>query len=302
MCGANYRLTVSRDESGRGGQIRSWSLLVNGAPISLTPGQSCTLGRSAECEIVIDDPLVSRRHARVEVDAAGMRIDDLGSRNGVLVNGEPVTGAVRLATGDEIQLGAEVIKVMGNSSGPSRGESAPTVSSMPAVQLTAAEVADTLSRSDLPPAVDEDSLSGPQTVKANSLQLLGAVVDKALALGRGTEAEHILRSNLTGLLEEAREGLEMDDAVLQLAATYAVKLAEATGKSSWLDYSFQLYKACARPLPLTVTDSMYGVLRRVGCDRQLLGDYIGVLRQRELGPAERFAFKRLEGLARLAAL
>jgi len=50
-----------------------------------------TLGRDAECEVAILDPLASRRHARVEPSEAGWRINDINSRNGTLVDGASVT-------------------------------------------------------------------------------------------------------------------------------------------------------------------------------------------------------------------
>lgn len=48
-----------------------------------------TLGRARDCSFVVDDPLylVSRRHCRIEVHAPFVRIQDLGSRNGTLLNG-----------------------------------------------------------------------------------------------------------------------------------------------------------------------------------------------------------------------
>ena len=53
----------------------------------------------------IDDPSVSRRHARIVVDGDRATIRDLGSKNGTIVNGAPVDGDRDLADGDEIQIG-----------------------------------------------------------------------------------------------------------------------------------------------------------------------------------------------------
>ena len=46
------------------------------------------VGRSTECQLSLDDPLVSRRHAVLRVRRDGVSVQDLGSRNGVLVNGD----------------------------------------------------------------------------------------------------------------------------------------------------------------------------------------------------------------------
>ncbi len=62
------------------------------------------VGRSAECQVTVSDPLASRRHAAVTMSKAGAFVSDLQSRAGVLVNGEPVAGARKLARGDVIQI------------------------------------------------------------------------------------------------------------------------------------------------------------------------------------------------------
>jgi pSer/pThr/pTyr-binding forkhead associated (FHA) protein len=71
-------------------------------------GPTATLGRSKECDCVIDDPNVSRKHAELRRSNVGdWQIVDLGSTNGVKVNGRRVANA-RLSPGDEITLGTKV--------------------------------------------------------------------------------------------------------------------------------------------------------------------------------------------------
>jgi Protein of unknown function (DUF3662)/FHA domain len=68
-------------------------------------GPVATLGRSRECECVLDDPNISRRHAELHRGSNGdWQIVDLGSTNGVKVNGRLVDRS-RLAPGDEVVLG-----------------------------------------------------------------------------------------------------------------------------------------------------------------------------------------------------
>jgi hypothetical protein len=67
-------------------------------------GERMTIGRSRECEILIDDPNVSRRHAELRKTIEGWMIADLGSTNGVKVNGKRVHEEV-LRPGDKITLG-----------------------------------------------------------------------------------------------------------------------------------------------------------------------------------------------------
>ncbi len=67
------------------------------------------LGRSRDADICLLDIQASRRHAEVVVDARGARVRDLGSGNGTLVNGAPVT-ELELADGDEIAIGDHVLR------------------------------------------------------------------------------------------------------------------------------------------------------------------------------------------------
>ena len=68
-----------------------------------------TIGRLPECEVVVDDPSASRRHARVERTPDGFVLEDLGSTNGTLLNDEPVRRAV-LEDGDVVAIGAARIR------------------------------------------------------------------------------------------------------------------------------------------------------------------------------------------------
>jgi hypothetical protein len=68
-------------------------------------GPSATLGRSKECDCVLRDPNVSRRHAELRRGTTGdWQVVDLNSTNGVKVNGRRVDSS-RLAPGDEVTLG-----------------------------------------------------------------------------------------------------------------------------------------------------------------------------------------------------
>jgi VWFA-related protein len=75
--------------------------------IALT-GQELTIGRGPENALVLADPLVSRRHARVLYEDGAYWVEDLASRNGTLVNGEETTRRP-LAAGDTIAIGGASI-------------------------------------------------------------------------------------------------------------------------------------------------------------------------------------------------
>ncbi|HXF68971.1 MAG TPA: FHA domain-containing protein [Thermoflexus sp.] len=64
------------------------------------------IGRSETCDLVLPERQISRQHARLKREADGYYIEDLGSKNGTFVNGQPLTPFVpqRLKDGDEIAL------------------------------------------------------------------------------------------------------------------------------------------------------------------------------------------------------
>jgi hypothetical protein len=63
------------------------------------------LGRSRDCDVVLQDPNVSRHHAEVRPSGGSWIVRDLGSTNGVKVNGRRVHGPQSLKAGDVIELG-----------------------------------------------------------------------------------------------------------------------------------------------------------------------------------------------------
>jgi hypothetical protein len=247
-----------------------------------------TIGRSTACEVQLTSGLVSRRHARLTLSHLGVNVEDLGSRNGVYVNSVRVAGAVRLKPGDRLSVGDEVL-YFGEIEDELASETADTITGL------------------TPPRVHRDSFIDDEvavaTRSADVFQLLASVVDKALALGRGDEAERVIAMHLQAALADALAGRDVSLDVARTAAGYSVKLAGATGKALWMDHAVKLYAALGLVLPLALVDEMYVLLRRVrGLDIGVLRSYTESLRAcaQELAPAERFVLQRLLGLERLA--
>jgi pSer/pThr/pTyr-binding forkhead associated (FHA) protein len=63
------------------------------------------LGRSRECEFILNDPNVSRRHAMIKRDWNGFVVHDLGSKNGVQINEHSINKPYRLQDRDQITIG-----------------------------------------------------------------------------------------------------------------------------------------------------------------------------------------------------
>jgi pSer/pThr/pTyr-binding forkhead associated (FHA) protein len=72
-------------------------------------GRRILVGRAPSADVRIDDPRVSRLHARIEMRDDGVYVEDLGSRNGTLVAGAQIASSRQLAEGDEITIGTASI-------------------------------------------------------------------------------------------------------------------------------------------------------------------------------------------------
>jgi pSer/pThr/pTyr-binding forkhead associated (FHA) protein len=93
-------------------------------PLGGTPGPVVAIqrpvlliGRHPDCDVRIDLPEISRRHCCIALAYDRTLIRDLGSRNGVRVNGRPVAEA-RLRPGDEIAIAQMIFRLEEESGGP----------------------------------------------------------------------------------------------------------------------------------------------------------------------------------------
>lgn len=68
-------------------------------------GADVLLGRSLDCDCLISDPSVSRRHARIRYDGERWLVADLGSLNGTRLNGWRITEETEVRPGDRLSLG-----------------------------------------------------------------------------------------------------------------------------------------------------------------------------------------------------
>jgi hypothetical protein len=261
------------------------------------------VGRNASCQLSLDDPLVSRRHAIFELQGNGVTIEDLNSRNGVIVNGHRIDAKVTLNVGDRILIGSQELTLLAARDGAANATGGGGVGKM---TLPKMKVSTPSSGFPLVSSGPIESDPEPSMVRrADQFKLLSGVAEKALAMGKAGEAERLLASALADVIEATRAGRPLPPTLVDQAAKFSAKLATATGKGGWADYVIELYAAQKRPCPAHVIDELYNAMRKVtAVDLNRLRGYVAMLRQSlpRYGPAERFLFQRLEGLERLAAL
>ncbi|MFM1871707.1 MAG: hypothetical protein RL398_1129 [Planctomycetota bacterium] len=125
-----------------------------------------TLGRVSGCDVVLQDGKASRRHAKIVVEAGVVELEDLGSSNGTLLNGKPVTRRV-LRGGDEIQIGATVITyVEGEAPRTAPAAAVATPASSPPASSPVAPAATPASTDDNDLFGDDDELFGGDAAPA----------------------------------------------------------------------------------------------------------------------------------------
>ena len=259
------------------------------------------IGRGVDCQLSLDDAMVSRRHAALRIYAGSATIEDLGSRNGVFLNGVRIDKSEPLHDGDQIRIGSHDLSFYeSDESHPQSSQRAQraTRREMQISDLREIEPQDPTEQT----SIVTGSMANVPSRSTSGLAIIGGVADKALALGRADEAERILQRSLADILGRADKG-EVDAELAERAAGYALRLAPATGRGAWIDYTFQLYTALGALLPARLVDELYAAVRRVKhTDKAVLRAYTARLRElyASFGPAERFVLQRIEGFERWA--
>jgi hypothetical protein len=213
-----------------------YRLVHDGRDILIGRG-GAVIGRSAACKVLIDSDDVSRRHARLSIDGAVPRLEDLGSANGVSVNGSRVVEPVVLRDGDRIDVaGHEMVFVVEDAS----------VSSSPRAPALEA-------------LWDDEEAASFDDGKDTRLTSGGSWLSAALAILRKGDASAALamaRPRLEQTLMKAREGAALDPDVGLEAATLAIELAVACAEGKWVTYVFALYGAAGSPMPEEVVKAL----------------------------------------------
>jgi DNA-binding winged helix-turn-helix (wHTH) protein len=86
--------------------------------IALADGENL-IGREPASTVLLDATGISRRHARILIDATRAVLEDLGSKNGTMLNDAPISRRVPLHDGDRIQIGPLVIVYHASAAGMS---------------------------------------------------------------------------------------------------------------------------------------------------------------------------------------
>ena len=256
------------------------------------------IGRSPDCQVTIEDPLVSRQHARIVIDEGGAVVEDLKSRNGVKVNGQPVRGPTRIKDGDRLRIGTQelVFCEVAEGSGPVVAKTTGFLRHCarcrlpyPQELLACPSCGETMQ-------LEEDTMTGQLgegTSRSWGLQLLLEVLEKAIALGRLPDAVRALQRIQSQIEEKLVAGERLDAKQIDDVARAGCTVATATRDAENVVWVLKVYPRANLMPSQTVVESLgEAALAMRGAMREPLAELVEWVRVAS-DPAQ---LKRLEQL------
>ncbi|MDP9001033.1 MAG: FHA domain-containing protein [Myxococcota bacterium] len=265
------------------------------------PRGATIIGRSLDCNLTIEDPLVSREHARITIDDDGPRLEDMRSRNGVRLNGSVVRGPTPLCDGDRVRIGTQdlifcrvglderahskttgVLRLCANCRLPYPREH------LACPHCEATEQTDEVTLTD----------GSEENRAAWSVQLLLETLDRAIALGRIGDAERIVRRATTQVDEMLSSGRTIDARTMGAVADKVVAMTLATQDPAWALWVVDLYRRTSSVPSLQVADRL---AEAALCHSMAVGSAVGNLLDLLQQSASFRSDDEIEAMARLSA-
>jgi len=194
--------------------------------------------------VTIEDPLVSRRHARIVVEGDVATVADLESRNGVKVNGAAVREPVVLQDGDRVRIGTQELVFCRIETAQGTSRTTGFLSHCAQCRMPYPREAGACPNCGSTLAAEEDTATG-QGADDNgswSLQLLIEVLEKSMSLGKMADSDRILRRATAQLEERVVEQKPVDPAQLSTLARIALTLSVRAADSSWAVWALGVHR------------------------------------------------------------
>jgi hypothetical protein len=205
------------------------------------------IGRSAECHLTIEDPLVSRKHAEIRIGEQVV-IEDLASRNGVRVNGAQLVRPTVLSDGDRIRIGTqELVFYRVDVSVAPREKTTGFLRHCFGCRLPYPQEAMACPHCGETKWVEQDTMSGLAAPADDwNFDLMIDVLRRAVTLGRVDDAERLLRRATlhveSDLADGTPKGAAMDQVRFGALASLAVTVASVGGDLGWATWVVQTYR------------------------------------------------------------
>jgi hypothetical protein len=287
--------------------MKKYRLIYQSSNIEAPEGRF-DIGRAAECSLILDDPSVSRVHATIINENGGLFLEDRGSRNGCLVNGNRITGKVPLSDGDRITIGHQSIRILAMEKISDADRTLGLV--------TCAGCGSWMASSDqrcpqcgAPKAQGGGGPADPRkNAKLNLTQqpqlMIATLVQKALDMGRHEEAQKLLANLMESVVKREKRGDAVDALELETVTRHTVALSEATRNPTHISQLFAFHNARGKLMSRETIEALYELVRKVGyrsCPE--MSRYLEFLASvsSAFGPGEKFTYRRLEGLVSLCS-
>lgn len=277
--------------------------------LTLRPGEFI-IGRTTSSDLALDDPKVSRQHARLIIEEDAIYIDDLDSKNGTIVDSERLTGRRQLGHLSTIRIGDQWLSIFDTRETENLRPSSKRCPACGAENdLEASECVSCkrpLSRSRTMARTIEISLAGSGADRTigdapNKLAVVRPLAEKAIALGKIDEADRFLRSPLESLLEEARTK-EIGEEDFEFGVESALKLIDGSKWEGWIAWLFEFHSTQGRVMNSERVDLLQQKASERGySNARPLEAYLKRLTElgRSYTASERFAVNRLESFLRM---
>jgi hypothetical protein len=264
------------------------------------PQGATIIGRSLDCNLSIEDPLVSRQHARIVIDDSGARIEDMRSRNGVRVNGAVVRQPTALRDGDRVRIGTH--DLVFSHVAPGEGGRSKTTGVLrlcascrlpyPRELLACPHCEETEQTDDV--TITDAS---EEHRAAWNVQLLLETLERALVLGRVADAERIARRARAQLDDAISSSGAVDALALDAMAAKMVAMTLATGDVTWALWVLELYARVESLPSLEVAEQLTEAAKR----QAALCEPLFALVDRWQVAGTSGSAKQLEGLQKMRA-
>lgn len=253
-----------------------WGLLYRGRQLALPDGQ-IILGRGSACDLILEDPLASRAHARLTVTVQGVFIEDLGSANGVYVNEQTIDRPTPLQDGDRILIGTQELSLFGGLTDPDEFPQPRAASDLKRTGKVVPPTSSVHVPASDPAPQPSDPASGPapnseeSTLRKQRPELLEYMVHELLGRGQLDQASRLLDDWIGDLMHAGRgvgEERLLDTCML------CMDLAEMTGRTHWIDRVVEVHLRTRRLIAPKILDRYEELVRNVaGVDATLLQEY-----------------------------
>jgi hypothetical protein len=225
------------------------------------PRGATILGRSSDCHVTIEDPLVSRHHARIVLEGDRAVLYDLNSRNGVKVNGQACREPTELKDGDRLRIGTQELVFCRVDQAPAATSAKTTgfLRHCARCRMPYPQEAGACPSCGSSEALDEETLSGQFGAAAQqiwSVQLFLEVLDRALTLERYEDVNRILRRATVQVEERMARGDEVDSPQLQKLALGATRASLALKDPMWGLWVAQIYRRLPHVVPEDVVANL----------------------------------------------